>query len=97
MLTVRAASPFIGKVSADANVDMYGKAHRDALIVGILLLVTIVRPVLRLSSLADQISMGNLEAPELPVSGKDEISILAASFNRMRRSLVQAMKMLGEQ
>jgi protein-histidine pros-kinase len=31
---------------------------------------------------------------DLPVQGKDEISNLAASFNRMKRSLVRAMKML---
>jgi protein-histidine pros-kinase len=46
--------------------------------------------------MADEISQGNLETPELPVPGKDEISILAASFNRMRRSLVTAIKMLEE-
>jgi protein-histidine pros-kinase len=32
--------------------------------------------------------------PELPVKGKDEISVLADSFNRMRRSFERAMKML---
>lgn len=60
----------------------------------LLLLFTIVRPVARLSGMADQISLGNLEVPELPVTGKDEISVLAGSFNRMRRSLVSALKML---
>ncbi len=63
----------------------------------VLLLFTIVRPVSRLSRMADQISLGNLDAPELPVSGKDEISVLAGSFNRMRRSLVSALKMLDSQ
>ncbi len=60
----------------------------------LLLLVAIVRPVARLSTMADQASLGNLEVPELPVTGKDEISVLAGSFNRMRRSLVSALKML---
>jgi HAMP domain-containing protein len=36
-----------------------------------------------------------MDVPELPVSGHDEIAILAGSFNRMRRSLDRAMKMLG--
>lgn len=60
----------------------------------LLLLVAIVRPVARLSNMADQASLGNLDVPELPVTGKDEISVLAGSFNRMRRSLVSALKML---
>lgn len=60
----------------------------------LLLLFLIVRPVAHLSAMADQISLGNLETPELPITGHDEIAILAGSFNRMRRSLVSAMKML---
>jgi len=66
------------------------------LFLNLLVVFAIVRPVRRLSTMADQISMGNLEVPELPVRGRDEIAVLAGSFNRMRRSLVQAMKMLGE-
>ncbi len=33
---------------------------------------------------------------EMPVKGKDEVSALADSFNRMHRSLVKAIKMLKE-
>ena len=65
-------------------------------VLNVVLYFTIARPVARLSAMADQISLGNLEMPDLPEKGKDEISTLAGSFNRMRRSLVQAMKMLGE-
>jgi len=61
----------------------------------ILLYFTVVRPVVRLSRMADQISMGNFDTPELPASGADEISLLAGSFNRMRRSLEKAINMLG--
>ena len=39
----------------------------------------------------------DLEVPELPVKGSDEIADLAGAFNRMRRSLVTAMKMIGDQ
>ena len=60
------------------------------------LLFTVVRPLRNLSMLADQISLGNLNAPELPVRGRDEIAVLAGSFNRMRRSLERALKLLGE-
>jgi HAMP domain-containing protein len=54
----------------------------------------VVRPVTLLSELADRVSQGDLESPEFPRGGKDEIGSLAASFGRMRASVVQAMKML---
>jgi HAMP domain-containing protein len=54
----------------------------------------VIRPVRRFSVMADEISKGNLDFPELPATGKDEISVLAGSFNRMHRSLARAMKML---
>ncbi|MCV2355935.1 DUF3365 domain-containing protein [Paucibacter sp. B2R-40] len=53
----------------------------------------VIRPVSRLSALADKVSMGE-EAPEFTVSSKDEIAVLAESFGRMRKSLAHAMKML---
>jgi protein-histidine pros-kinase len=56
--------------------------------------LVIVRPVTRLSSLADRVSQGELEAPEFDAKSKDEIGTLAESFNRMRTSVVQAMRML---
>jgi protein-histidine pros-kinase len=58
------------------------------------LIATVIRPVARLSRAADEISKGKLEVEDLPAGGKDEISNLAASFNRMQRSLVRAMKMI---
>jgi len=61
----------------------------------VLLYITVVRPVVRLSQMADQISLGNFDAPELPASGSDEIALLGGSFNRMRRSLEKAINMLG--
>ncbi len=54
----------------------------------------VIRPVRRFSVMADEISKGNLDFPEVPATGKDEISVLAGSFNRMHRSLAKAMKML---
>ena len=58
---------------------------------------TIAKPAARLSDMANRISLGDLEVPELPVKGGDEIADLAGAFNRMRRSLVTAMKMIGDQ
>jgi HAMP domain-containing protein len=61
----------------------------------LLLVFTVIRPVSKLARIADEISKGRLEVEELPVRGRDEISTLAASFNRMIRSLRQAMKLLS--
>jgi HAMP domain-containing protein len=65
------------------------------ILLDLVLLLTVVRPLRRLSTMADQISVGQMDMPELPVRGKDEIAVLAGSFNRMRRSLERALKMLG--
>lgn len=65
------------------------------ILLDLVLLFTVVRPLRSLSTMADQISVGQMDMPELPVKGKDEISVLAGSFNRMRRSLDRALKMLG--
>jgi HAMP domain-containing protein len=56
----------------------------------------VIRPVTRLSRLADQVSLGQLDVPEFTVKGRDEIGVLADSFSRMRKSLSKAMKMLEE-
>lgn len=66
------------------------------IILDAVLLATVIRPVARFSTLADEISQGNMQVSELQVKGRDEIAVLAASFNRMRRSLERAMKMLEE-
>jgi HAMP domain-containing protein len=63
-------------------------------LLNVMLISTVLRPIRRLSVAADEISQGNLDTPELPAEGKDEISTLAGSFNRMHRSLVKAVKML---
>ena len=59
-----------------------------------MLIYLVTRPVNDLSKLANQVSLGDLNAPEFQIPGKDEISELATSFNRMRKSLVEAIKML---
>jgi HAMP domain-containing protein len=41
------------------------------------------------------VSLGKSDIAEFPVTGKDEISELSKSFNRMARSLIEAMKMLS--
>jgi len=75
-------------------VDLAAVFLATLILLDIVLLLTVVRPLRRLSTMADQISVGQMDMPELPVSGKDEIAVLAGSFNRMRRSLERALKML---
>ena len=65
-------------------------------LLNLLLHFFIIVPVRRISKLADEVSLGNMEVPEFQHSSRDEIGSLAVSFNRMRRSLVAAMRMLGE-
>jgi HAMP domain-containing protein len=63
-------------------------------LLNLLLHFVIVKPVRRISAIASEVSLGNMDAPEVTVRGRDEIASLAESFNRMRRSLANAMKLL---
>jgi len=63
-------------------------------LLNLLLHYVIIRPVRRISAAATSVSLGQMDAPETVVRGHDEISKLAEAFNRMRRSLANAMKML---
>ncbi|MGZ3239996.1 MAG: c-type heme family protein [Burkholderiaceae bacterium] len=62
----------------------------------IMLSFMIIRPITRMSEAANRISTGDMSIPELPVNGKDEVSLLAKSFNRMRRSLEKAISLIDE-
>ena len=53
-----------------------------------------IRPITKISALADRISLGEIEAPDFATRGRDEIGQLAQALSRMRRSLVQAIQML---
>ena len=54
----------------------------------------VIRRVKRLSKLADEVSLGNLEAGEFQTQSKDEIGVLTEALGRMKTSMVQAIKML---
>lgn len=56
----------------------------------------VIRPAATMSDIADQVSKGDLEVPAFDVSGSDEMATLAGSFNRMRRSVEKAMRMLDK-
>jgi HAMP domain-containing protein len=65
-------------------------------VLNLMLSFLVIRPVTRLSKLADQLSLGNLDVPEFASRRADEIGALASSFDRMRQSLVKAIKMLED-
>ena len=64
------------------------------IVLNLMIWLVVVRPVTRLSELADRVSQGDLNAPDFPGGSGDEIGVLAQSFSRMRTSVVQAMRML---
>ena len=66
------------------------------MVINIMLNQFVVKRVREMAHVSDEISTGHMEVPEFSVSGKDEIADLSRSFNRMRRSLEKAMKMLNE-
>ncbi len=56
----------------------------------------VVKPLRKMAATAEQVSMGDSSPPEYEHSAKDEVGSLSRSFNRMRRSLDSAMKMLSQ-
>ncbi len=65
-------------------------------LVNIMLSRIVLKPVSVMSKISEQVSMGDFSADEYVKKGKDEISSLSESFNRMRRSLNSAMKLLDD-
>jgi protein-histidine pros-kinase len=65
------------------------------LVIDLVLYFIIILPMRRLSAVADRVSRGQLDQPELPVRGKDEMAQLTASFNRLVVTVVKALRMLG--
>jgi HAMP domain-containing protein len=64
------------------------------LVINLLLKRAIIQPLDRIAKVANEVSMGNMDA-EFVQKSNDEIGKLAAAFNRMKTSLVMAMNMLG--
>jgi HAMP domain-containing protein len=65
-----------------------------ALMLNLMLWWMFIRPITNISALADQISLGAVDAADFVATSRDEIGSLAKALSRMRRSLVQAMRML---
>lgn len=64
--------------------------------INVLLHFVVIRPMEKIAENAEEVSMGKIDTPEYDYRGHDQIGRLAASFNRMHRSLVEAFRMLGE-
>jgi HAMP domain-containing protein len=64
------------------------------LLLNLVLHFMIIRPIRGMSVIAGEVSLGHNEAPEFAEKGSDEVASLGQSFNRMRRSLTNAMQML---
>ena len=56
--------------------------------------VMVIRRVTRLAAIADQVSLGHMDAGDFRTRSRDEIGVLTEALGRMKVSLVQAMKML---
>ena len=63
-------------------------------LLNIMLYTMVIRRVTNLAGIADQVSLGNLDAGEFKTRSRDEIGVLTEAMGRMKASLVQAMKML---
>jgi len=59
-----------------------------------MLYTMVIRRVTRLAGIADQVSLGNLDAGDFKTHSRDEIGVLTEAMGRMKASLVHAMKML---
>ncbi|MEM6447094.1 MAG: DUF3365 domain-containing protein [Cyanobacteria bacterium P01_D01_bin.123] len=66
------------------------------LLTNVLLRKAVIRPLMRMANVADEVSTGKMDV-EFEQTSNDEIGVLAAAFNRMRVSLAMAMNMLGQQ
>ncbi|MGH8157652.1 MAG: c-type heme family protein [Rhodanobacter sp.] len=65
------------------------------LIINAALYLLVIRPVRKIARIADQLSLGDASAEAFPNGGGREVAALATAFNRMRKSLDKALRMLG--
>jgi protein-histidine pros-kinase len=66
------------------------------LVVNALLYYLVVRPVRRIAEVADRVSLGDMSAEDFPKKGAAEILSVTRSFNRMRKSLEKALRLIGD-
>ncbi len=54
----------------------------------------VVRPVRQIARVADRLSLGDMSAEDFPQGGAGEVASVTRSFNRMRKSLEKALRLL---
>lgn len=64
------------------------------IVINIMIRVLVLKPVVVMTQMADDVSKGNVKGKELVITGKDEIAELSQSFNRMRRSVIKIVQLL---
>jgi HAMP domain-containing protein len=64
------------------------------LVVNGVLYLLVVRPVRQIARVADRLSLGDMSAEDFPQHGAEEIASVTRSFNRMRKSLEKAMRLI---
>jgi protein-histidine pros-kinase len=96
VLSLPMAIPF--KLAHDAYVTILsilaGIFAAILLLLNLLLHFVVIAPIKRVSAMADAVSLGDENAAPYIKPGKDEISSLSVSFNRMRESLKHALEMI---
>jgi protein-histidine pros-kinase len=63
-------------------------------LLNVMLYTMVIRRVTRLAGVANQVSLGQMDAGDFRTASRDEIGVLTEAMGRMKASLVQAMKML---
>lgn len=58
-----------------------------ALTLGFILSKVISNPIIKMSKIAEKIALGDLTVDSIPIKNKDEISLMAKSFNKMTENL----------
>ena len=56
----------------------------------------IITPIDRIAQMAEAVSLGDNSVPDYVRGGSDQVARLSASFNRMRRSLQEALRLLDD-
>lgn len=64
------------------------------IVLNLMIRTLVIRPVIVMTQMADDVSKGNVKGRELEIKGKDEIAELSRSFNRMRRSVIKIVQLL---
>jgi HAMP domain-containing protein len=89
--------------SATANADRAFRAFVISLaavfaavfaVVDAVLYLLVVRPMRQIARVADRVSLGDMSAEQFPPRGAREIASVTRSFDRMRKSLEKALRLL---